>query len=209
MLALIRPLRILPFAEHYNLTRFCSGFVSRMRYLNMLKENDAACVSALQNGHIFLFHHLIPLLQRSDPGTFRSVALSYSEVQSVLHRSGSDGSLLKESILIGCSEQNQAQFCLDVGELDPAAVAEECKGTFIDLRKAFFLLAGAEAHLVAKAQALLRWHQITRFSGATGQLTHRNQAGSQRVCSSSSIVYYPKKSEPDLDGINTPEPGQI
>ncbi|XP_047232474.1 nucleoside diphosphate-linked moiety X motif 13 isoform X1 [Girardinichthys multiradiatus] len=194
MLALLRPLRILRFAEHYSLTRFCSAFVSRMRYLNMLKENDAACVSALQNGHIFLFHHLIPLLQRSDPGTFRSVALSYSEVQSVLHRSGSDGSLLKESILIGCSEQNQAQFCLDVGKLDPAAVAKECKGTFIDLRKAFFLLAGAEAHLVAKAQALLRWHQINRFSGATGQLTHRNQAGSQRVCSSSSIVYYPKMS---------------
>ncbi|XP_014329632.1 nucleoside diphosphate-linked moiety X motif 13 isoform X2 [Xiphophorus maculatus] len=190
----LRPLRTLLFGEHYSLTRFCSGFVSRMRYINRLKENDAACLSALQNGHIFLFHRLIPLLQCSDPETFRPIALTYSEVQSVLHKCGSDGSLLKESILIGCSEQNHAQFCLDVGELDPAAIAQNCKGTFMDLRKAFFLLEGAEAPLVAKAQALLQWHQINRFCGATGQLTQRNQAGSQRACSSSSIVYYPKMS---------------
>ncbi|XP_012731714.2 nucleoside diphosphate-linked moiety X motif 13 [Fundulus heteroclitus] len=194
MSALLRPLRSFLFAEHHSLTRFCSSFVSRMRYINRLKENDAACVSALQSGSILLFHRLIPLLQCSDPGTFRPIALSYSEVQSVLQRAGADGSLLKESVLIGCSEQNQAQFCLDVGELDPAAVAEECKGTFMELRKAFFLLAGAEAPLVAKAQALLRWHQINKFCGATGQLTQRNQAGSHRVCSSSSNVYYPKMS---------------
>lgn len=37
-----------------------------------------------------------------------------------------------------------------VGELDQAAVEEECGGKFIDLRKAFFLLTGAEAPLVAK-----------------------------------------------------------
>lgn len=165
-----------------------------MRYINRLKENDAACVSALQNGHIFLFHRLIPLLQCSDPGTYRPVTLTYSEVQSVLRRCGSDGSLLKESILIGCSERNHAEFCLDVGELDPAVIAKDCGGIFMDLRKAFFLLEGAQAPLVAKAQALLRWHEINKFCGATGQLTQRNQAGSQRVCSSSSIVYYPKMS---------------
>ncbi len=37
-----------------------------------------------------------------------------------------------------------------VGELDQAAVEEMCGGNFIDLRKAFFLLTGAEAPLVAK-----------------------------------------------------------
>lgn len=192
MSALLRPLRILLLAEQYRMMRFYSGFVSRMRYINRLKENDAACVSALQNGHIFLFHRLIPLLQCSDPGTYRPVTLTYSEVQSVLRRCGSDGSLLKESILIGCSERNHAEFCLDVGELDPAVIAKDCGGIFMDLRKAFFLLEGAQAPLVAKAQALLRWHEINKFCGATGQLTQRNQAGSQRVCSSSSIVYYPK-----------------
>ena len=36
------------------------------------------------------------------------------------------------------------------GGLDQAAVEEECGGKFIDLRKAFFLLTGAEAPLVAK-----------------------------------------------------------
>ena len=38
------------------------------------------------------------------------------------------------------------------GELDQAAVEEECKGNFVDLRKSFFLLTGAEAPLVAKVR---------------------------------------------------------
>nr|XP_015817989.2 nucleoside diphosphate-linked moiety X motif 13 isoform X1 [Nothobranchius furzeri] len=194
MASLLRPLRIFFPARCCVPTRFYSGFVSRMRFLNSLKECDEACVAALQNAHIFLFHRLVPLLQQTGRGNLSPVFLTYSDVQSVLQKLGSDESLLKESILVGCSDQNQAQFCLDVGELDQAAVAEEFKGCFMDLRKAFFLLNGSGAPLVAKAQALLRWHQINRFCGATGQPTQRNQAGSQRVCSSSSIIYYPKMS---------------
>ncbi|KAM9336986.1 NAD(P)H pyrophosphatase NUDT13, mitochondrial [Symphorus nematophorus] len=117
-----------------------------------------------------------------------------SDVQSILERLGSDRTQLKESVLIGCSEQNRVQFCLDVGDLDQAAAEELCEGKFIDLRKAFFLLTGSEAPLVAKAQALLRWHQTSGFCSATGHPTLRNQAGSQRVCSSSGIIYYPKMS---------------
>ncbi|XP_069015942.1 NAD(P)H pyrophosphatase NUDT13, mitochondrial [Embiotoca jacksoni] len=187
---MLRPL-ILVSTKHLQ-TRCCSGFISRMRYLNRLKEDDESCAAALQNGHMFLFHRLWPLLNRTERGTLRPEPLTYSDVQSILQRLGSDRSLLKESVLIGCSEQNQAQFCLDLGELDKAAVEEQCDGTFVDLRKAFFLLAGTKAPLVAKGQALLRWHQTTRFCSATGQPTHRNQAGSQRVCSS--LVYYPKMS---------------
>lgn len=43
-----------------------------------------------------------------------------------------------------------------------------------------------------QAQALLRWHQTSRFCSVTGQPTCRNQAGSQRVCSSKGIIHYPK-----------------
>ncbi|XP_059181197.1 nucleoside diphosphate-linked moiety X motif 13 [Centropristis striata] len=175
-------------------TRCCSGFVSRTRFVSRLKEDDEACAAALQNGQMFLFHRLSPLLQRTEQGTFRPPPVHASDMQSILEKLCSDRSLLKESVLISCSEQNQAQFCLDVGELDQAAVEELCGGTFIDLRKAFFLLQGAEAPLVAKGQALLRWHQTSRFCSATGQPTHSNQAGSQRVCSSSGIIYYPKMS---------------
>ncbi|XP_068585303.1 NAD(P)H pyrophosphatase NUDT13, mitochondrial isoform X2 [Cebidichthys violaceus] len=143
---------------------------------------------------MFLFHRLSPLLQRTQQGTLRLATLRTTDVQSVLERLGSDRTLLKESVLIGCSEQNQVQFCLDVGELDQASVEELCGGTFINLRKAFFLLTGAEAPLVAKGQALLRWHQTSGFCSSTGEPTHRNQAGSQRVCNRSSIIYYPKMS---------------
>ncbi|XP_040885577.1 nucleoside diphosphate-linked moiety X motif 13 isoform X1 [Toxotes jaculatrix] len=191
---MLRPLRILLSATKCPPTRRHCSFVSRTRYVNRLKEDDASCVAALQNGRIFLFHRLSPLLHRTDRGTLRPAAFISSDVQAILERLGSDGSLLKESVLIGCSEQNQAQFCLDIGELDQAAAEEECKGNFVDLRKAFFLLTGAEGPLVAKGQALLRWHQTSRFCSATGQPTLRNQAGSQRLCSSSGIVYYPKMS---------------
>lgn len=173
-------------------TRRCSGFVSRMRYLHRLKEDDDACAAALQSSRVLLFHRLSPLLRRSERGTFRAAELTCTELQAVLERLGSNRDLLDQSVLIGCCEQNQAQFGLDLGELDQDAVEEECRGKFMDLRKAFFLLQGAEAPLVAKAQALLRWHQTSGFCSATGQPTHRNRAGSQRVCSSSGIVYYPK-----------------
>uniref|UniRef100_A0A3Q4NBK5 Nudix (nucleoside diphosphate linked moiety X)-type motif 13 n=1 Tax=Neolamprologus brichardi TaxID=32507 RepID=A0A3Q4NBK5_NEOBR len=171
------------------------------RYVNRLKEDDEACAAALKDGSIFLFHRLSPLLRRPDARTFSPAAFTCSGTEPerlVLQRLGSDGSQLKEAVLIGCSEQNQAQFCLDVGsglcsgELDQAAVEEASQGTFIDLRKAFFLLPAAEAPLVSKGQALLRWHQTSRFCGASGQPTQRNRAGSQRFCSSSSTVYYPK-----------------
>ncbi|XP_041829935.1 NAD(P)H pyrophosphatase NUDT13, mitochondrial-like [Melanotaenia boesemani] len=195
MAALLRPLRIFLSTNHCAATCRCSSFVSRMRLVNRLKEDDELCVAALQDGVFFLFHRLSPLLHRGNNGTFRPIPLTCSDLQSVLQRFGSDGSLLKASVLIGCSEQNQAQFCLDVGELDQACVAEACRGTFMDLRKAFFLLPAAESPLVAKGQALLRWHQTNRFCSATGQPTVRNQAGSQRVCSSNgSIIYYPKMS---------------
>ncbi|XP_013878775.1 NAD(P)H pyrophosphatase NUDT13, mitochondrial [Austrofundulus limnaeus] len=194
MSALLRPLRILLPVGSCVLSRCCSGFVSRMRYLNRLKNDEEACVAALQEGSVFLFHHLVPLLQGGARGTLSLAPLTCSDVQSVLENLGSDGSLLKESVLVGCSEQNRAQFCLDVGELDRAAVEAECNGTFVDLRKAFFLLTEPEAPLVAKAQALLRWHQVNRFCGATGQPTQRNRAGSQRVCSGSSIISYPQMS---------------
>ncbi|CAJ1081301.1 nucleoside diphosphate-linked moiety X motif 13 isoform X2 [Xyrichtys novacula] len=192
MAAMFRPLKILLPATKHPPVRCCSGFISRMRYLNRLKEDDEACAAALQDGVFFLFHRLSPLLQRTERGTFRPAEVHCTDLQSILERLGSDGSSVKESVLIGCSEQNQAQFCLDVGELDQAAVEEECQGKFVDLRKSFFLLRRAEAPLVAKGQALLRWHQTSGFCSATGQPTQRNQSGSQRVCSSSGIVYYPK-----------------
>lgn len=66
---------------------------------------------------------------------------------------------------------------------------EACDGNFVDLKKGLFVLRRSEAPLLAKAQALLRWHQTSGFCAATGQPTHRNQAGSQRVGSSGSVSY--------------------
>lgn len=46
-----------------------------LRYMNRLKEDDEACLAALQNGHIFLFHRLSPLLQRTERGTLKPAPL--------------------------------------------------------------------------------------------------------------------------------------
>ncbi|XP_075996213.1 NAD(P)H pyrophosphatase NUDT13, mitochondrial isoform X2 [Genypterus blacodes] len=211
-------------------SRCCSGFVSRMRYVNRLRESDEACTAALQSAVIFLFHCLDPLLQRTEHRTFRTVQhrtsgtephrtlstepqvqnhtepqaqnLRYrttqnlkhrtSDLLSLLHTLGADPCLVEESVLIGCSADKQAQFCLDVGALQQAAVEGACEGTFTDLRKSFFLLSAAEAPLVAKGRALLHWHQTNAFCGATGEPTRRNRAGSQRASSGGGVVLYPK-----------------
>ncbi|XP_046888102.1 nucleoside diphosphate-linked moiety X motif 13 [Hypomesus transpacificus] len=188
---MLQSLRILS-RSSWTLSRSCSSYVARMRHLNKLKEDDNACRVALQSGNIFLYHKLAPLLQRTESGIFQLQILQTSEVEGILEKLGGDKEMVKESILITCNEQNQAQFSLDVGELEQGAVEEQCGGRFIDLRKAFFLLHGPEAPLVARGQALLRWHQSNGFCSATGQSTQRNQSGSQRVCHSSGITYYPK-----------------
>uniref|UniRef100_A0A672G8G7 NADH pyrophosphatase-like N-terminal domain-containing protein n=1 Tax=Salarias fasciatus TaxID=181472 RepID=A0A672G8G7_SALFA len=160
---------LLSTAKHPAVRRgYSSEYVSRMRHLNRLKEDDEACAAALQKGCVFLFHRLSPLLQQTGKTTFRPAALTCSDVQSALQRLGADQSLLDDSVLIGCSEHNQAQFCLDVGELDQAAVEAECRGVFMDLRKSFFLLDGTAAPLVAKVSN--RRRTLMRSEGLTSDL---------------------------------------
>uniref|UniRef100_A0A8P4FZB1 NAD(+) diphosphatase n=1 Tax=Dicentrarchus labrax TaxID=13489 RepID=A0A8P4FZB1_DICLA len=189
---MFRPLKIL-IGTKCPPTRCCSAFVSRMRfsnlqYVNRLKEDDEACAAALQNAHIFLFHRLSPLLQRTEHRTLRPTALVCSGTEPQNHRT------TEESVLIGCSEENQAQFCLDVGKniLNPGSSLSWWPETLNSVQDPSpyepdlcFLLQG---------QALLRWNQTSGFCSTTGQPTHRNRAGSQRVCSSSGIIYYPKMS---------------
>ncbi|XP_061562208.1 nucleoside diphosphate-linked moiety X motif 13 isoform X2 [Phycodurus eques] len=162
-----------------------------MRYMKKLQQDDGACVAALATGHLLLFHRLDPLLRRNNAGSFTSPTLHYTDMQSVVQALGTKESLLKESVLIGCREDTQAYFCLDVGQLDRASVEKLCDGTFVDLKKSFFLLSGAEAPLVAKGKALLRWHQTNKYCGASGQSTCRNQAGSHRVCGTNGVFSYP------------------
>ncbi|KAM9561573.1 NAD(P)H pyrophosphatase NUDT13, mitochondrial isoform 2-T5 [Salvelinus alpinus] len=190
---MLQPLRIL-FRPKWMVSRSSGSYVSRMRHLNKIKEEDEACRAALQSGNIFLYHKLAPLLQRTDSGIYQLPALQTKDVEEILEKLGEDKEMVKESILINCTEQNEAQFSFDVGAIEQAAVEELCRGTFVDLRKAFFLLRGSEAPLVARGQALLRWHQTNGFCSSTGQPTQRNQSGSQRVCHSSGITYYPKMS---------------
>ncbi|KAL4640136.1 nucleoside diphosphate-linked moiety X motif 13 isoform X1 [Arapaima gigas] len=182
----------LPFRSHLLRTCHYSSYVSKMRYLMRLKEDDEACQKALQSGTILLYHKLAPLLRRTEMGTYELPVLQVLDVSEILNKLGKDKQLLNNSVLTGCSDSHVAQFSLDVGSLEQAALEELCVGVFMDLRKAFFLLKNSDVSLVTRGQALLRWHQNHRYCSATGQLTERNQAGSQRVCNSSGITYYPQ-----------------
>ncbi|XP_035257440.1 nucleoside diphosphate-linked moiety X motif 13 [Anguilla anguilla] len=173
-------------------SRDCSSYVSRMRYLMRLKEDDEACRTALQSGNVLLYHKLEPLLAQTQKGMYHLHMLQATDVKGILGKLGKDEQLLNTSVLIGCSDNDAAQFSLDVGSLEKAAVEEMCGGVFVDLRKAFFLLKEKDTPLVTKGQALLRWHQTHAYCSATGEPTQRNQAGSQRVSPTNGATYYPQ-----------------
>ncbi|KAK7134417.1 hypothetical protein R3I93_017737 [Phoxinus phoxinus] len=174
------------------LSRSCSGYVSRTRYLMRLREDDEACREALRSGNFLLYHKLAPLLQKTNSGVYKLACLKASDLEHILEKVGKDKRFVNESFLLGCTDKSEPQFSLEVGDLDRSALEQECRGMFVDLRKAFFMITGLESALVAKGQALLRWHQTNGFCSATGQPTVRNQSGSFRVCHSSGVTYYPK-----------------
>ncbi|XP_076843979.1 NAD(P)H pyrophosphatase NUDT13, mitochondrial [Brachyhypopomus gauderio] len=178
------------FAPKLVFCRPCSN-TSRVRYVMKLKEDDEACRHALRSGSLLLYHKLAPLLQDSN-GVHKLARFDTPDVERILEELGKDTQLVSEAVLIGCTETSEPEFCLDVGEIDRDGLERLCCGVFVDLRKAFFLLTGPEVPLVAKGQALLRWHQTHGFCSATGQPTVRNQSGSQRVCPGSGITYYPQ-----------------
>ncbi|KAL2101731.1 hypothetical protein ACEWY4_003492 [Coilia grayii] len=188
MLKLLRTL----FRPELVLRRSSSSYVARMRYLTRLREDDEACLEALRSGRLLLYHRLAPLLQKTPAGLFQLPNICTNDLEGVLDKLGKSHALVKEAVLIGCTEKHEAQFSLDVGSLEQSEVERLCGGAFIDLRKAFFLLTGPEVPLVARGQTLLRWHQTNGFCSASGHPTFRNQSGSQRICHSSGHTYYPK-----------------
>ncbi|XP_048800731.1 NAD(P)H pyrophosphatase NUDT13, mitochondrial isoform X3 [Lagopus muta] len=86
------------------------------------------------------------------------------------------------------------QLSAAAGALERSVVEAELKGSFTDLRKAFFAVDEKDSSLLASAQALLRWHDSHQYCSKTGQPTQKNVAGSKRVCHASGITYYPQMS---------------
>uniref|UniRef100_W5LGJ2 NAD(+) diphosphatase n=1 Tax=Astyanax mexicanus TaxID=7994 RepID=W5LGJ2_ASTMX len=166
-----------------------STYVSRI-YLMKLKEDDDACREALRSGNLMLFHKLAPLVRRNKHGVCQSPRIT-TPVEQILEKLGQDKQLVNEAVLMSSTESNEPQFCLDV-DLQQNGMEMLCGGVFMDIRKAFLMLRTPDASMVAKGQALLRWHQTHGFCSATGHPTVRNQSGSQRVCPNSGITYYPQ-----------------
>ncbi|XP_073935253.1 NAD(P)H pyrophosphatase NUDT13, mitochondrial isoform X2 [Castor canadensis] len=170
------------------------------RYLFELKEDDDACKKAQQTGVFYLFHGLAPLLQTSEH-RYLVPRLSLLELKRLLGKFGQDAQRIEDSVLIGCSDQHEAWFALDLGlnisssiyaSLPKPEMETELKGSFIELRKAIFQLNSMDSSLLFTAQALLRWHANHQFCSRSGQPTKKNMAGSKRVCPSSKIIYYPQ-----------------
>ncbi|XP_015107299.2 NAD(P)H pyrophosphatase NUDT13, mitochondrial isoform X1 [Vicugna pacos] len=177
-----------------------STYVTKTRYLFELKEDDDACKKAQQTGAFYLFHNLAPLLQKSGH-QYLAPQHSLLELERLLGKFGQDSQRIEDSVLIGCSEQQEAWFALDLGlnssssinaSLQKPEVEKELTGSFTELRKALYQLNVKDASLLSTAQALLRWHDTHQFCSRSGQPTKKNMAGSKRVCSSNKIIYYPQ-----------------
>uniref|UniRef100_G1T766 Nudix hydrolase 13 n=1 Tax=Oryctolagus cuniculus TaxID=9986 RepID=G1T766_RABIT len=180
--------------------RLLSTYVTKTRYLFELKEDDNACKKAQQTGAFYLFHHLAPLLQISERH-YMAPRVSLLELEKLLEKCGQDTQRIEDSVLIGCSEQQEAWFALDLGLNSSSAVSAslqksqmetELQGSFIELRKALFQMDVKDVPLLFTAQALLSWHDAHQFCSRSGQPTRKNMAGSKRVCPSSNIIYYPQ-----------------
>ncbi|XP_007895741.1 nucleoside diphosphate-linked moiety X motif 13 [Callorhinchus milii] len=173
--------------------RFISNYVSRMRHLFDLKENDEACRKALSSGSFLLFHSLSPLMQKTE-NKYTVPFVTASELYRILRKLGQKEKYLEESVLLGCTDSYLAQFALDLGIMEKAKAESLLQGTFVDLRKAFLLLDGKNAQMLSQAQALLRWHNTHLYCSKTGHPMQKNVSGSRRICSSNGTIYYPQMS---------------
>ncbi|XP_074088916.1 NAD(P)H pyrophosphatase NUDT13, mitochondrial isoform X5 [Macrotis lagotis] len=124
------------------------------RYLFELKEDDDVCRKAQKSGMFYLFHSLAPLLQKSG---ILAPPLRISELERILGKFGQDTKKIEHSVLIGCSDQLEAWFALDLGLGNPSSsgslqkseMETELQGSFIELRKSLFQLNEKDASLVA------------------------------------------------------------
>ncbi|XP_004383296.1 NAD(P)H pyrophosphatase NUDT13, mitochondrial [Trichechus manatus latirostris] len=182
--------------------RLLSTYVNNARYIFELKEDDDACKKAQRTGAFYLFHSLAPLIQKSEHHhQYLAPRYSLLELERLLDKFGQDTQKIEDSVLIGCSEQQEAWFAVDLGlnsssstsaSLQKPEMEAELQGSFTELRKALFQLSMKDASLLSTAQALLRWHDAHQFCSRSGQLTKKNVAGSKRVCPSNKIIYYPQ-----------------
>ncbi|KAM4636431.1 NAD(P)H pyrophosphatase NUDT13, mitochondrial isoform 1-T3 [Discoglossus pictus] len=178
-------------ASHY--IRLCSSYVKHSRYLFELKENDDACRLAMKSGSFYVFHNLLPFIQKSG-SSYSSPALSEEELKKILIKYGRDERIIEDSVLIGCSDSSVAKFALDLGPLEKSTLESELVGVFTDLPRAVLKLQGNKAPLLSRAQALLRWHDSHQYCSKSGKPTQKNVSGSKRVCSANGIIYYPQMS---------------
>ncbi|KAM8806284.1 NAD(P)H pyrophosphatase NUDT13, mitochondrial [Eudromia elegans] len=175
------------------LCRLHSTYVRKMRYLNELRENDSFCRQAQISGTFYLFHNLSPFLQEVGR-RYLVPQLSATETKRILEKLKEPEQCIEKSVLIGCSDEHIPYFALDLGALEKSVIESELEGSFTDLRKALFVVDEKDSLLLASAQALLRWHDSHQYCSKTGQPTHKNVAGSKRVCHESGIIYYPQMS---------------
>ncbi|XP_009673663.1 NAD(P)H pyrophosphatase NUDT13, mitochondrial [Struthio camelus] len=173
--------------------RLHSTYVRKMRYLNELKEDDSFCRQAQTSGTFSLFHNLSPFLQKAGR-KYLVPQLSATEMKRILEKFRETEQWIEKSVLIGCSDEHIPHFALDLGALEKSVIESELEGSFTDIRKALFVVDEKDSPLLASAQALLQWHDSHQYCSKTGQPTHKNVAGSKRVCHASGIIYYPQMS---------------
>ncbi|KAG2462810.1 NUD13 protein, partial [Polypterus senegalus] len=84
-------------------------------FLTVLKEDDDACSKAQASGKFLLFHNLSPLLQKEGHEGYSAPLFAAADVKGILGKLGQSDNILETSVLIGCSQDSETQFALDLG----------------------------------------------------------------------------------------------
>ncbi|KAK3856560.1 hypothetical protein Pcinc_037119 [Petrolisthes cinctipes] len=183
------------------------SYVERIRFLQQLKEQDAACLSQLPEGQFLVFSRSKPLVRVNQANTNEALVwLSYTDVMKY-HQL-----VPRSTVLLDVSEDGKTRYSVQVGALSTETqeqLESDTGASFTDLRLALFMVNWQEAHTLSRANCVHMWNKNTAFCGKCGAPTERNAAGYSRVCSSCGHTQYPSSAPVGIVLVTDPELTQV
>jgi len=172
------------------------SYVSNVKLMQELKENNDKCKQYLENGQYLVYHKGRPLLKfpKEDSSSLQILEFDFKDL---LHYFEDPHQVISNAVLLELGKEFKARCAVSIPSKEESVaerMEKETGGSFYDMRVAIFLLPIKHSSIVAQGGALLYWHRHFKFCNRCGKETLRNIAGSHIQCSSCSQLYYPQLS---------------
>lgn len=175
-----------------------SGYVKRMKELQFLKGNDEECSARVRSGKFLCFHKQKPLLKKQGADPLAKVQwVTYDATHHAYSKMKMSLVVENQAALLNIDQDGIAEFALQLQGLDDGKLhylEKVFDGTFENVRYAFTMISAEDYSVLSKASSLLKWNHKYLFCPFCGAKNVRNNAGSQRVCSTCNTVHYPQVS---------------